>query len=174
MIYTYYIHSVSVQYSVSNKPLSGDVYSMCDKVCQWLVAGRWLTPGTPLFFTNKTVRHDITEILLKVAITRNPLGESWENVYVLCGTVTRNITTMLFEMGIWLWIRDTLIYRMNEWTLNGHFRYVVLRRLFLHSNTMTYWKCSWQKTSRATSRYSFIPTVWWYNILYYVQQIYTT
>ena len=146
---------------------------MCDKVCQWLVAGRWFTPGTPVFFTNKTDDHDITEILLKVAfntITLKPLGERWENIYALNGTATRNITTMFLEMGIWLWIRDTLICRMNEWMnewiLNGHFRYVVLRRLFLHSNTMIYWKCSWQKTSRATSRYSFIPKVWWYNILY--------
>jgi hypothetical protein len=29
---------------------------------------RWLTPGTPVFSTNKTDRHDITEILLKVAL----------------------------------------------------------------------------------------------------------
>ena len=38
-----------------------------DKVCQWLAAGRWFSPGTPDFSTNKTDRHDITEILLKVA-----------------------------------------------------------------------------------------------------------
>jgi hypothetical protein len=27
---------------------------------------RWFSPGTPVFFTNKTDRHDINEILLKV------------------------------------------------------------------------------------------------------------
>ena len=31
-------------------------------------AGRWFFPGTPVSFTNKTGRHDITEILLKVAL----------------------------------------------------------------------------------------------------------
>jgi hypothetical protein len=36
-------------------------------------------------------------------------------MYVLNDTVTRNITTMFLEKGIWLWIRDTSICRMNEW-----------------------------------------------------------
>jgi len=32
------------------------------------MAGRWFSPGTPVSFTNKTDHHDITEILLKVAL----------------------------------------------------------------------------------------------------------
>jgi hypothetical protein len=32
------------------------------------VTGRWFSPGTPFFFTNKPDRHDITELLLKVAL----------------------------------------------------------------------------------------------------------
>jgi hypothetical protein len=50
--------------------------TLCDKGCQWLVAGRWFSPSTPVFSTNKTDRHDITEILLKVVlntITLTPL-----------------------------------------------------------------------------------------------------
>jgi hypothetical protein len=35
---------------------------LCDKVCQWLAAGRWFSS------TNKTACHDITVILLKVAL----------------------------------------------------------------------------------------------------------
>jgi hypothetical protein len=42
--------------------------TLCDKVCQWLEAGRWFSPGTPVSSTNKIDRHDITEILLKVAL----------------------------------------------------------------------------------------------------------
>jgi len=38
------------------------------QVCQWLATGRWFSPGTPIFSTNKTDRHDISEILLKVAL----------------------------------------------------------------------------------------------------------
>ena len=42
--------------------------TLCDKVCQWLVTGRWFSPGPPVSSTNKTDHHDITEILLKVAL----------------------------------------------------------------------------------------------------------
>jgi hypothetical protein len=41
---------------------------LCDKVCQWLAAGQWFSPGTPVSFTNKTDRNDITEIFLEVAL----------------------------------------------------------------------------------------------------------
>jgi hypothetical protein len=34
--------------------------TLCDKVCQWLVAGQWFSPSTSVSSTNKT---DITEIL---------------------------------------------------------------------------------------------------------------
>ena len=40
--------------------------TLCDKVCQWLATGRWFSPVSS---TNKTDRHDITEILLKVALS---------------------------------------------------------------------------------------------------------
>jgi len=33
-----------------------------------LAHGRWLSPGTPASSTTKTGRHDIAEILLKVAL----------------------------------------------------------------------------------------------------------
>ena len=42
--------------------------TLCDKVCQWFVTGRWFSAVTPVSSTNKTNRHDITEILLKVAL----------------------------------------------------------------------------------------------------------
>jgi hypothetical protein len=48
-----------------SKGLSLDT-TLCNKVCQWLATGRWFSPGTPVSPTNKTDRHDISEILLKV------------------------------------------------------------------------------------------------------------
>ena len=42
--------------------------TLCDKVCQWLAAGRWFSRGTQVSSTNKTDHHDINEILLKVAL----------------------------------------------------------------------------------------------------------
>jgi hypothetical protein len=32
-------------------------YNIIDKVCQWLATGRWFSPGTPVFSTNKTDCH---------------------------------------------------------------------------------------------------------------------
>jgi len=40
----------------------------CDKVCQLLAAGRWFSLGPLVSSTNKTDRHNGTEILLKVAL----------------------------------------------------------------------------------------------------------
>ena len=42
--------------------------TLCDKVCQWLVTGRWFSLGPPVSSTNKTDRHDRTDILLKVSL----------------------------------------------------------------------------------------------------------
>jgi hypothetical protein len=42
-----------------------------DKVYQLLAQGRWFSPGTPASSTTKTGRHDIAEILLKVALSTN-------------------------------------------------------------------------------------------------------
>ena len=45
-----------------------------DKAYQLLVHGRWFSPGTPASSTTKTGRHDINEILLKVALnTKNQI-----------------------------------------------------------------------------------------------------
>jgi hypothetical protein len=37
-------------------------------LCQGLAAGQWFSPGTPISSTNKLNRHDLAEILLKVAL----------------------------------------------------------------------------------------------------------
>jgi hypothetical protein len=42
-----------------------------DKVYQLLAHGRWFFPRTPASSTTKTGRHDIAEILLKVALNTN-------------------------------------------------------------------------------------------------------
>ena len=43
--------------------------TLYDKVCQRLVTGQWFSTGPPVSSTNKTDRHDITEILLKKALS---------------------------------------------------------------------------------------------------------
>jgi hypothetical protein len=45
---------------VSSNPVNGEVKK--------IATGRWFSAGTPASSTNKTDRHDITEILLKVML----------------------------------------------------------------------------------------------------------
>jgi hypothetical protein len=56
--------------------------TLCDKICQWLATGRWFSLGTPVSSVNKTDRHDIAEILFKVAL--NTINESLTKVVYLC------------------------------------------------------------------------------------------
>jgi hypothetical protein len=51
--------------------------TLCDKVCLWLAAGQWLSLGTPVSPTNKTDRHDIAEIFLKVVLNTITLSLFW-------------------------------------------------------------------------------------------------
>jgi hypothetical protein len=46
-------------------------FEASDKNYQLLVNGRWFSPGTPTSRTTKVGRHDIAEILLKVALNNN-------------------------------------------------------------------------------------------------------
>ena len=48
-------------------PLRRDILDTT--LCQWLAASQWFSPGTPVSSTFKADRHDITEILLKVALS---------------------------------------------------------------------------------------------------------
>jgi hypothetical protein len=58
---------------VSSNPVHGEVYSIQHYVIQFVgdlrEVGGFLRMSTPVSSTNKTDRHDIAEILMKVAIT---------------------------------------------------------------------------------------------------------
>ena len=60
-----YILPLMLRVRISIKPRYA---ALCDKVCRWLVTGRWFSLGFPVSSTNKNDSHDITEILLKVAL----------------------------------------------------------------------------------------------------------
>ena len=46
----------------------GTRYNIVWSSCQWLTTGRWFSLGTPVSSTKTNERHDITDILLKVAL----------------------------------------------------------------------------------------------------------
>ena len=65
-----YMDQLAYQMNVIQKRVVGtksNIYAS-DKVYQLLAHDRWFSPGTPASSTTKTGRHDITEILLKVAL----------------------------------------------------------------------------------------------------------
>jgi hypothetical protein len=57
LVFRMFYHYLNVINKISN-----------DKVYQLLAHGRWFSPGTPASSTTTTVRHDIAETLLKVAL----------------------------------------------------------------------------------------------------------
>jgi hypothetical protein len=62
---------------VNNKKGCTRLTAASDKVYQLLAHGWWFSPGTPASSTTKTGRHDVAEILLKVALnTKNHQSSS--------------------------------------------------------------------------------------------------
>ena len=64
-----FLKKISQTKVVSSNPAHDRVYSIQQyviKLCRWLATGLWFSPGTPVSSTNKTDRHDITEICLFV------------------------------------------------------------------------------------------------------------
>jgi hypothetical protein len=61
--------------SVSSNPTRAEVYLIKHYViaCLWLAAGRWFSPGTRVFSTNKADRHDITVIIVESGIKHHNL-----------------------------------------------------------------------------------------------------
>jgi hypothetical protein len=54
-------------------------WKLSDKVCQWLVTGLWFSQSTPVSSINKTDRHDIIDILLKVVLNTKNLTKFYDN-----------------------------------------------------------------------------------------------
>jgi hypothetical protein len=83
---------------------SGDT-TLCDKVCQWLAIGRWFSPGYPVSFTNKTDRHDITAILLKVALNAIRPNQTNTNAKGYVVINMRNVYTIIhvqWDIDCWV------------------------------------------------------------------------
>ena len=71
---------------VSLNPTHSEVYSIQHYVIKYVSdfwqAGQWFSPGTPVSSTNKTDRHNIAEILLKVALNTIHLDiNTWFQLY---------------------------------------------------------------------------------------------
>ena len=72
--------------------------TLCDQVCQWLATGRWFSPGPPVSSINKTDRHDMNEILLKVAL--NTIKQTIQNLTCHKGQI---VLSMMMIMATLPW-----------------------------------------------------------------------
>jgi hypothetical protein len=79
-----------------------------DKVYQLLAHGRWFSPGTPASSITDTGRHDIAEILLKVALSIGRVNieffPGWKKIK------QRRISFVLSYLRMILWNISTAIY----------------------------------------------------------------
>ena len=112
-------HAISAYHhqSCEFEPCSfrGVLDTTCDNVCQWLVTGRWFSPGTLVSSTNK---YDITEILLKVTlntITMTPQCYSW--------TMFSHMILYMFYRHIWreipMWVSCIAQHMTLFWAHNA-------------------------------------------------------
>ena len=100
---------------------------LCDKGCQWLATGRWFFPGPSVSPTNKTDSHDITEILLKVAINTTKKKPK------------QTCNTNGMQVIVWWTCWSTVLYYgvMVDLTVRSGIRYwfaqylILLRKVFL-------------------------------------------
>ena len=91
--------------------------TLCDKVCQWLATGQWFSQGSPVSSTNKTGHHDITEILLKVAL--NTINQTTPNQYNTCWTLDPQDSEPI-DSGAFIYTRLNL--NLNQRLLKSLYR----------------------------------------------------
>ena len=108
--------------------------TLCDKVCQWLAAGLCFSLVSSI---NKTDRHYITEILLKVALntTNQPTNQNknskkiLQNPFpVICHVLnltsikelTKHLIRDIISGSCFLW-SSTIFFAMNFWILTFKF-----------------------------------------------------
>ena len=121
--------------------------TLCDKVCQWLAAGRWYSAGTLVSSTYKTYCHDITEILLKVALSAiiltpwkwHPLhvcvqSKSMHKLFELCATCIENAPLLARKRQLSASPNELFFVRRGCWLLVARliFQPYQLYHLFLY------------------------------------------
>jgi hypothetical protein len=113
--------------------------TLCDKVCQWPATGQWVSPVPS---TNKTDRHDIAEILLKVALsTINQTINPFKTFHIWLLFVTNFIETILWILLIFtcIYAKAKLIFDVSTISFQVNFGQ--------HLNTYL-WLTSWNMVHR--------------------------
>ena len=110
-ITTTYVISVYHHWCCEFESRSGrSVQHYVIKFCQWLAKGRWFSPGPPVSSTNKTDRHDITEILLKVTLKTIKQRNNSKNWTHMTWKMSRCMTGLQFSVLCTLFLHWTISY----------------------------------------------------------------
>ena len=101
--------------------------TLCDEVCQWLATGQLVSPGSPVSSINKTDRHNIAEIFLKMALS----------------TITLTLTTFFFAMvlSMLLWFTASGYTFLYLQTFLSHFSWYQILSIennFPHNAKISY------------------------------------
>ena len=78
-------------------------YNIVWSSCQWNAVGRWFYPCTPVYSNNKTDRHHIAELLLKVALNTINSIQAKPNQTMLKWWI---LTSIVCAKIAFSWIRD--------------------------------------------------------------------
>jgi hypothetical protein len=83
--------------------------------------GRWFSPGLPVFSTNKTDRHDIAEILLKVTLNTikqtNKQGNKQTTSYV--GILDQLLTNKYYDVLLFILINKWYEILISVWLFHS-------------------------------------------------------
>ena len=97
--------------------------TLCEKVCQWLATGQWFSPspGTPpVSSTNKADHHNITEILLKVALnTIEQTNKQSKSVWFQFEehSISRLLYCLLNYLKLVFWLNSNCTWLIIRWSL---------------------------------------------------------
>jgi hypothetical protein len=81
---------------------------LCDKVCQWF------SPGPPISSINKTNRHDITEILLKVALNTIKPNQAILWLYIV-KDIQNNFALAVIQINYYFEIKQNKYRNKKNW-----------------------------------------------------------
>ena len=91
--------------------------TLCDKVYQWLATGQWFSLGPPVSSTNKSDRHDITEILLKVTLnTIKQTNKHCSSIYFLAHLEQRSMWGIVISLHQLQAFHNSILPLWNYWS----------------------------------------------------------
>ena len=89
---------------------------LCDKICQWLAAGRWFSTGTPVASTNKTDSHNIIETNQQpyhIRLVTNVFIEFLISWFAITLVMTKTFGIPTIIRRVWRYQREVIRIRIS-------------------------------------------------------------